>query len=414
MKRIVINTREILYFIIIFPFVRIESLTIFPLVDTLYDVLRVLSFLLVLGLCFGMLRSRTVKNDKFIRTSFLYVFLAFISTMVHHTDFVTTVARYLPVITLSLLISYISMCKDSLYFFRACSKYFSLLIWANFIGLLIKPNGLYTTENLRVGMLYDTGVKAYVLGKANALTPIIISMLVVILIRDYQENNKITSYGITCIAVSIVSILLMKSGTGIIGIFVYIVLFVFHYIRKSYSSKSMNFRLILLISVLLTVGVVLFNIQKYFSLIISGVLHKDITLTNRTNVWKMMLNYISSQFKALDYLIGSGLINYRQEVFNGRYAHCHNQFFDQFIQTGFLGLFLYLKLFYLSLGRIMKRYNMTNNAYLILIASAIISFVIMFIAEVYTTPLVFLILAMGFYNSELIKNTKERNYGLYQ
>lgn len=400
-NKYVINMRELLYGLILFPLVRIESLTVFSVIDVAYDILKILSFILTLFLCFGRFRLIGLKNDKFLVTSFLYVVLAFISALINKTSFVSVIARYLPVITIALLLSHICVIKDSLNFFRAASRFFSILLWINFIGLIVKPNGLYIAKSNRIGMLYDTGSEVYFLGKANALTPIIISMLVVIITRDIYENNTITRYGLRHVIISVLSVLIMGSGTGIIGMLVFGLLYMLYLIKKTHSKKSINFKLILIVCMLLTIGVVIFNVQYYFGLLISGVLHKDVTLSNRTNVWMIMLNYIRNNFSVLNYLIGTGLINYRQVVFGGRYAHGHNQFFDQFIQMGLFGVILYIRMLSLSLNKIVDRYNKDNNTYLILIAASIISFVIMFVAEAYTTPLIFLILAIGYRSEDL-------------
>ena len=149
-----------------------------------------------------------------------------------------------------------------------------------------------------------------------------------------------------------------------------------------------------------------FSVQNHFAGLIELVFHKDVTLSNRINVWTMSSTYIESNFNAIDYIVGKGLFDYSNVVFSGRYAHCHNQFLNLFFGYGAVGVIIYVRLFIITLKNLNNQYRISKNKSCILIGSTVIAFVIMFIAEVYTTPLIMMVLYLGYRYNEKIEMTK--------
>ena len=120
----------------------------------------------------------------------------------------------------------------------------------------------------------------------------------------------------------------------------------------------------------------------------------------------MTYSYIVSNFNIFDLFTGEGLTSYSDLVFNGRYVHSHNQFLDIFIKCGLVGLMLYVDLFFISLRVINRQYKIVQNEEIVFLSATVISFVIMFISEVYTTPLIMMILYLGYRFADL-KQIKE-------
>lgn len=399
-KTINVNVNEIFYIFVLLSFVRIESLVRYPVVDTIYDGLKLIAFVLTLIKSRGMLLSNH-RISKFSISVIMITLITVISALINGNNVATVFIRYLPIVTATVLIGYICAKKESSLFFSGSSKYFSFLIWINLLGLIMFPNGIYTTSG-REGMLFDTGVNVHILGKANALSPVMLSMLIIIITNEYISKGCLGKRSVLYTCLVGVSIIIMGSATGLLGAFVCVALYMVNRLKRTHNKKSINFKAYLIIALVLTFGIVSFNIQNYFAAIITGLLHKDITLSNRTNVWAITLNYISNNFKLINYVFGTGMVEYKQAIYMGRYAHCHNQFLDQFIQSGIIGLLLYLRLFYLSISNVIRRYNRNMNEVLVLFGALIIAFSIMFVAEVYTTPMIVLMLSIAYSNEELI------------
>ncbi|WP_423220497.1 O-antigen ligase family protein [Bifidobacterium imperatoris] len=87
------------------------------------------------------------------------------------------------------------------------------------------------------------------------------------------------------------------SGTGLIVLFVFIVLCL---LELKHRTISPNLSLIVLLASFL--GIVVFRIQNIFSFLIVDVLHKSLTLSDRTYIWDSAIESILSHL-----ILGTGI-----------------------------------------------------------------------------------------------------------
>ena len=215
---------------------------------------------------------------------------------------------------------------------RAYSNFFFSAIFFNFITIVLTyPSGLFT----RIG-----GSGEYFLGYRNAFVLFFIPALFFSLLDYYKRKkmNRILSiYGI-CLA----SFLIEKSSTGLVVLITFI--FVFFVINSNFKIKNSNYTLkknginwifgaYIGMNIALLLSNAIFN-SKIFSYIVENVLGKTLTLTGRTNIWKVALLMISSN-PIRGYGIGNN-VNVSGTIWYG-----HNQIIELLLEGGMVALILF-------------------------------------------------------------------------
>lgn len=180
-------------------------------------------------------------------------------------------------------------------------------------------------------------------------------------IKIYYEKNKtkkrkalLISYLVIIVLTAIVS----KSGTCIISIALLFGLNYFNFLKK----VTTPFNIFIGYSFFF-IGVVIFQIQNYFKFLIVNILHKDITFTYRTIIWKKALEEIKKSP-----LLGHGLhqdINYFQVklFYSGReFLHnfsAHNQIIQHLYEVGILTTLVLIFIYFFCCFRKNKAKNFT-------------------------------------------------------
>ena len=201
----------------------------------------------------------------------------------------------------------------------------NILLLINLLLLLIYPNGIAT------GLDY-LSTPYHFFGTKNQATPLFIfASVLYFMSEEYSQNYIGLVLGQMLV---VISVLLYGSGTGVLCVFLNIGLNVFRK-RQKYASQIKRIKWLkslLIFSVFLTVGVVFFNIQNFFSFLIVDILGKDVTLSGRTEIWR---NAISAIMKHP--FLGYG---YGFKVDRGFYSH--NLFLELLVTGGIIGLILYV------------------------------------------------------------------------
>lgn len=378
-----------IYILMLLSIVRMEALTYIKIFDLLYDGIKLLAFFVALGLNFQLMnRKKRERVNSFVWVSLLWIFISLFSVYYHHENVASVLIKYMPSLTAVLMINFVTHKKDIYLFFKVAVIYFSFLIIMNFFLLIIFPHGLLSDYNSR-----NEQVAIYFLGKRNAVGPVIVGMNAIVLLFDYMNEKSITLYGKVVTLLAAISLVLLGSSTGIIGMLIFILIYILFSFGKIRNNKIVY--IFFIGSLLISVAVVFFNFQEKFSYLIEVLFKKDASLSSRTEVWKIMLKYIKLSFTTSDYLIGTGHINYSDVIFEGRYAHCHNQFLDIFVQSGIIGVLLFIDLFSLAFIKIVRCLDQKSSPVYYILVACLISFVIMFVSEVYLTNIIVLLLCIA-------------------
>ena len=161
-----------------------------------------------------------------------------------------------------------------------------ILITVNFIYMIsvfgftinIEENARYLfdfyQENAMVSLLSSVN------GTASFLFPALCSALLLMF-----ATSKKNFFAWILIAEIFFTVLILWSATSLVGIF-FIVTYVL-FIYNTPRERWINSKLYINTVILLGIGITFFKIQYLFSFIIVDILHKDLTMTGRTNVWNI-------------------------------------------------------------------------------------------------------------------------------
>lgn len=201
----------------------------------------------------------------------------------------------------------------------------NILLLVNLLLVLIFPNGIATGTDYLSTPYHFFGTK-------NQATPLLIFASILFFMYEEYSHNYIELVLEQLLV--ILNVFLYGSGTGILCVFLNISLNVFQKCQKNASQikRSKGLKRLLIFSVLLTIGVVFFNIQNFFSFLIVDVLGKDITLSGRTDIWR----------NAIIAIMKHPFLGYGYGFKVDRSFYSHNLFLELLVTGGINGLILYV------------------------------------------------------------------------
>lgn len=259
-----------------------------------------------------------------------------------------------------LLINFATLKKETEKLLSAFTNVSIMYLIINLLSLLIFENGIIPSSNI-----YDNGDNdIYFLGIKVQYTFYIISTLTTAGL-EYIFYNKKKKF-MFAIIVSIVLVLYANISTGIIC-FIFGVILTF--IQKKFKLK-LSMKKVILFGLFINIAVVFFDIQNLFSYFIVNILHKNISLTNRTYIWDIAIEIIKNQniFKTL---FGNGLINNGSFVPLGPdYWPAHNQLLQLIYDFGLLGTYAFYS--WLANMEINKKMTKEKNFLLIICATTML------------------------------------------
>jgi O-antigen ligase len=159
-----------------------------------------------------------------------------------------------------------------------------LLIYGNFVTMLMFPDGLY---NVVIGNTR----KYWFLGQQNqVILYVLIGMVATLIHSYYVQDKKILSFrSLLYIGVCVYMELAFKSANGLVGLAVFGLIF----FLTEFRHINIDLRWGLLLSTLIFAVFIVFQTQELFSNLIVNVLHRDLTASTRTIVWDRALFYIN-------------------------------------------------------------------------------------------------------------------------
>jgi O-antigen ligase len=237
----------------------------------------------------------------------------------------------------------IEICKNALNFLRYLRRLLALLVFANFISILLFPDGFYVThaDSLAIG---------WFLGYKNSVMAFIMPFICVSLLYAHFTAGRITIGTTVILAISTYSIIHVWSATALVGMF--IVLFFVAMIYKHNLSMKFNMHNYLIVVNIIFILIIVLGIQKYFSFLIEQILDKDLTFTGRIYVWEKAKFYIS-QYP----IIG-----------NAGIVSAHNMYLQIFYSGGATAFSVYLTIIY----TVSKRLNHRKKSEFVNILSCVI------------------------------------------
>ena len=290
--------------------------------------------------------TRIRKKDTFFFWGSLFiVFLSLMSsTLIGNGDIRRAIMMMYPVFAMAaLLLWQCSTLKKVIYFVRVISNLYLILAALNLFFMLYSP-GLF--KNTSSGQLYF-------LGGENHLGYPLLSGLCFAFLDYYFSRERFRLFVYT--GIHIVTIFIVFSGSNVVGLVVMLLLVIPSFVQKIFSSVSLS-RILLLFGILFSViilfgGLVSFLNISIVSYLVEDVLGKNLTLTNRTVIWEIV---ISKFFESP--ILGYGVretmnLFYISERYTQGYLSAHNQVLQSLYEGGVL--------FFLALIPLLRRFENT-------------------------------------------------------
>lgn len=366
-------------------------------IETLFDIWRMAAaVVIVLRYFYEMLREKRRPSGAML---WLWGYLGFValSTALHGTNYwaaanhAVTIAAFCMLLELSLRRGP-EVTMDMLFY------PLTVLILANFLLECLYPGGICT------GGTYNYSYNF--LGIDNLLAPILVPYMFLTALRSTMRHGDLDWVSYTMIGVSALSLLLVWSATGLMGLLVALVFLLFFYQRR--WQTLFNGATAMLSGFALFFGVVLFRLQEVFSFLIEGVLHKGMSFTGRTEIWDEAIRRILAS-PALGYgLAQSGKV-YRLR--KHKYYHAHNVFLEILMEGGFCALFCYLMLLAASVRQLMIH---RKHPYACLISAGLMACAVMTSMEPFLDSnglLIYGLIFLGYHVRMLIDGKDQRPLG---
>ncbi len=323
--------RQWMYYLLLFPYFKPAVLGVMEgteLLEQLFDVWRMAAAAAICVLYLLQMVKKKYWPSSVLLWLCAYLGFIALATLIREDNLWSLVNYVMTIVTFCMLVE-MSLREDPYLTMDMLVMPLTVLILANFVLLCIFPGGLCT------GGTYN--YKYNFLGIDNFLAPLLIPYMFLVTLRSSMIHGKINWFAYGMIAVSALSLLLVWSATGLMGLAVTLIFLLFFYERR--LQILFNFTTSFAVGVGLFFSIVLFRLQNLFAFFIEGVLHKGLSFTGRTDIWDKAIEMIlESPF--LGYGIAQSGKVYR--LSKGKYYHAHNAFLEILVEGGVFALIAFL------------------------------------------------------------------------
>lgn len=364
------------------PLILPDYLQTIEILDRVSVLLTIFIFIIVM-----ILSILYKKFNIFLVLSLLFLFWRFFSSYYlaeSITDFSTILKTATVVVIINLVIR--DYTKPLI---RALYIIFVTYIVANFLSLLLFPEGLYL-DNPRDNQYRS----AWLLGIRNQFAYFIIPGIAVVLLHAWFFKKRLTIISSIVLIIAVVSILSVSSATAIVSIILLLVLYLIN-LKKKIKPFVSFLNLSLLYIGIWSLLVVSNSIGPLQTLIVDY-LGRDMTLSGRTTIWEQVFNVIPESF-----WYGFG-INVRILV-SHTYFGSHNLILQTILESGIIGLVLLMSCVIIA-GFQLQKFRNSNLTIILLVA--VFGIFIGGLTESYRLNYLFLLLALSYNVKHLIMNQK--------
>lgn len=356
-----------------------------PNISKIYLSINIICFILTIII------DKKIRYDKYFMLFILYYLIILISTIINKSDVNSIIYEFISsIIPFYILFSGEPDEKNEM--INSAGNLLFVIGIINLITIIFFPNGLYNQGMER---------NYYFLGHSNISIRYLLPGVCFTIVSELYKYNRIKIKSIVFILLISLTLILTWPATAIMGFSVFIILMIvlnrFNIFAKIISPLKM-----FVFSITSSYLIIFSNIQYHFSVLLTKVLHRDLTFTNRTAIWERAIKYISP-----NPILGLGRTTelYRREVLKATSAH--NQFLNILFEGGIVLLIYFIILTIFSSFNVYKCENKKISNTLI---AAFAAYMIMWITEPFSysgTVLMMFIFFIMIYSKEIFKAQRE-------
>lgn len=329
--------------ILAFPlFLSVDLDRISRLLDAAVNIWKVLSFLVLLAVF-----ARRFLNKKISFPFVVFVFLLtelLFATLLNSgslTQFFIIWGGFFGVVLL--VETYIRVSPRELLF--ALKITLGTLVLLNSATVLAFPHGIWS-------VVYNEGWRVsyegyWLFGHRNNFGTPILAVLLACSAYDYAFHGKLKPSTKVIMVASLYSVAATWSATSLVTTVLAIVLL--SVVGFFGSVKTISPAYLLGGYAIVDIGIVFFDIQRRFAILIEGVLHRSADLTGRSQLWGI----VKSKIWECPF-VGHGIqssLNNGLTIYDPNYVHAHNGELDIIYNSGFIGLACYMALLLIAVNK---------------------------------------------------------------
>lgn len=404
MRVLRVSKKEIGWFFLLIFFFNTTYLSRFSLLENIFNYGRVAVLFVILLMI--------VKNIQNFHPSGLFILLSVYEVYLICITFyrggalITSITSAMAMMGFVLIIEFLGK-RDLRVLLNVLMLIFELLIYANFVVMLLFPEGLYNTGGTR---------KYWLFGHQNGISLYVLCAIVVSVLWSYftpSEKGASLRYGkhfqiciggngilkpraLALIGISILSIIWVWSATSVAGLAVLAITLIL-----TRMKIRLNMKQAIIVSIVFFFGFVILRVQDNFAFIIETVLKRNLTFSARTAIWDNALYYISRR-PVFGY--GVEMTSVATERFGFNTTHC------KYLYTMYQGgtiLVIFFLFILLYISNLVKKVRSEMAVIFIAYSWAIL---IQMQFESYTEPIFYLpfILALCCADKESVSNHTRR------
>lgn len=383
-----------LFIIVLFPFIQQRTLEELPnFIQLGYKVMCLgCSTIIYLFILF----SKKINYNKYTILFIIYWIFSIFNTVFFHNyhDSLFLLQNAYNFIALTLFLHKESKDNPKI-LIKSLSTIYHCFILINFVLFLLFPNGFYKPTLVP----YHTG---HLLGDDNALIYVILPGIIITCFSSLYSKKKLSVLNIFEIIACMVMFLKLWTVTSIVCFLIFIILILLYRFTNLINIKTLSVVLISFV-LLLFLGLNIEFIQK----IIVNVLHKSITLSGRTIIWKQAFDFIRNSL----FLGYGGYFKYGTFVLNGKLYPCHTTYLQILIDCGLIGFTIFCWII-VYLFKELKKYEKEKHAMFIGIGFTCILINYLFeYSQIHHLIIIMAIISNLKYYSLLDKEEKNENRG---
>lgn len=312
------NGRLLVFFVLI-CFFRPTILEKYDITNNITNLILTVSLILT---AFDAIAKHCLPSKKIFLLVFVYYSVSLYSTIINGGSVSRSLTYILPGLLTVIFVKYMMR-----YELEYASKIMRKLLWLyvaiNIVTIILFPNGISQVGNQLKPVWF--------LGQETRFAYFYLPALLFCFMDDYLYANAVRKKTIYIYLICLLS-LIMAWTVGSSLAMLFLVFFLLFNRLPIFNSK-----IYFISQIVAYFGLVYFEIQMYFEAFIVGYLHKDATLSSRTLIWHQALAVIEE-----NPYFGIGIYENKYMIDILGFVHCHNHLLHVTLQSGHIGLILFL------------------------------------------------------------------------